>query len=96
MRVRDLAAAESDLDDALSYYADIDRGLAEALLREVVSAKNGIARFPDAWRQLGGGLRSYALHRFPYSIVYRAGHDEILIVAYAHFKRRPGYWKNRG
>ena len=57
MRVRDLAAAESDLDDALSYYA---------------------------------------LHRFPYGIVYRVGHDEILIVAYAHFKRRPGFWKNRG
>lgn len=95
MIVRDLAAAEADLDEALTHYASIEKGLAAGLLREVVSAKEIISRFPLAWRQLGGGLRSYALHRFPYNVIYRASRGEILVVAYAHFKRRPGYWKKR-
>ena len=33
--------------------------------------------------------------RFPYQIVYRVRPREIVIVALAHLKRRPGYWKHR-
>jgi hypothetical protein len=33
--------------------------------------------------------------RFPYQIVYRRRPDEIVIVAVAHVKRKPGYWKDR-
>ncbi len=33
--------------------------------------------------------------RFPYQVVYRLRPAEIVIVAVAHLKRRPGYWKNR-
>jgi plasmid stabilization system protein ParE len=32
---------------------------------------------------------------FPYQVVYRLRPAEIVIVAIAHLKRRPGYWKNR-
>lgn len=31
----------------------------------------------------------------PYGVVYYATDSEIVIVAYAHEKRRPGYWKHR-
>jgi hypothetical protein len=33
--------------------------------------------------------------RFPYRVVYRNRPDEIVVVAVAHLRRRPGYWKNR-
>lgn len=32
---------------------------------------------------------------FPYQIVYQISPDEILIIAFAHAKRRPGYWRPR-
>jgi len=39
--------------------------------------------------------RRILLRRFPYQIVYRLKPDGIVVVAVAHLKRRPGYWKSR-
>jgi hypothetical protein len=33
--------------------------------------------------------------RFPYSVVYLEDEDEIWVLAVAHAKRRPGYWRGR-
>jgi hypothetical protein len=33
--------------------------------------------------------------KFPFSVVYLVGENEIVIFAVAHFKRKPGYWKSR-
>ena len=35
------------------------------------------------------------MSRFPYEIVYRRRPDGIVIVAVAHLKGMPGYWKDR-
>lgn len=95
MKIRELAAATRDLEQALDHYAAINPDLAAAMLHEVRLAQAMIARFPHAWHPLGSKLRRYALHRYPYSIIYRASPSEILIVAYAHFRRQPGYWRQR-
>jgi hypothetical protein len=39
--------------------------------------------------------RSVLVKGFPFSVVYRAKGDDLLIVAIAPHKRRPGYWKGR-
>ena len=95
MRVRELTAAVADLDEALTYYGGVRAELVTALLDEVEAGKKAIVRFPLAWKPLPGGLRSYALHRFPYAVIYWPGQEEILILAYAHVRRRPGYWRDR-
>ena len=43
-----------------------------------------------------GHTRRALVARFPYQVVYRLRPTELVIVAIAHLKRRPGYWKNRG
>jgi hypothetical protein len=40
-------------------------------------------------------IRSRILRGYPYSIVYLAEPDEIVIVGVAHHRRRPGYWLDR-
>lgn len=40
-------------------------------------------------------IRALRVTGFPYSLVYTVYRDEILVLAYAHEKRRPGYWLNR-
>ncbi|MBI3461482.1 MAG: type II toxin-antitoxin system RelE/ParE family toxin [Planctomycetes bacterium] len=35
------------------------------------------------------------LPRFPYRIIYEVRSDEIVILAIAHNRRRPGYWSRR-
>ena len=39
--------------------------------------------------------RRVPVRRFPYQVVYHVSDKEIAIVAVAHTKRRPGYWKDR-
>ncbi|WP_407936397.1 hypothetical protein [Limnochorda pilosa] len=39
--------------------------------------------------------RRVLVRGFPYQVVYHLRPDEIVIVAVAHLKRRPGYWRNR-
>jgi plasmid stabilization system protein ParE len=40
-------------------------------------------------------VRRRAVPRFPYHVVYVHIHDQIRILAIAHDRRRPGYWKGR-
>jgi len=35
------------------------------------------------------------LRRFPYSVVVKEHGDELLVVAFAHHSKRPGYWRER-
>ncbi|MDH4286856.1 MAG: type II toxin-antitoxin system RelE/ParE family toxin [Gallionella sp.] len=95
MIIRELAPALSDLDEALGYYGNISPIFSQALMDEIKVAKRLITEYPRAWKPMPGGMRGFPLHRYPYLIVYRADESEILIVAYAHFKRRPNYWHDR-
>ena len=39
--------------------------------------------------------RRALLHDFPYSVIYRETLYEVQILAIAHGKRRPAYWRSR-
>jgi len=39
--------------------------------------------------------RRVLLKRFPYSIVFYERENQIVIIAFAHSSRRPGYWRSR-
>jgi plasmid stabilization system protein ParE len=40
-------------------------------------------------------LTRVLFRRYPYAIIYRVLPDRIEILAIAHARRRPGYWRNR-
>jgi len=66
------------------------------ILGEVATAaESAIVRRPEAWPSFEHGTRRYLLRRFPFSVVYRIEPTRIVIVAMAHFRRRPGYWRSR-
>jgi len=44
---------------------------------------------------LAFNTRRVVLSRFPYIVVFRETVTEIEIVAVAHGRRRPGYWRER-
>ena len=41
------------------------------------------------------GAKRLILKRFPYSIIVREHGFELVVVAFAHHSRRPGYWRDR-
>jgi hypothetical protein len=41
------------------------------------------------------GVKRLLLRRFPYAVVVRERGTEIFVIAFAHYARRPGYWRDR-
>ena len=62
---------------------------------ELNSAFDKIQTHPLIYAGYLRGTRRYLLPRFPYLVVYRILSDRIQIVAVAHGRRRPGYWRSR-
>lgn len=94
-RVRALREAEEELAVTARYCEHQRVGLGRAFLNEVRRARTWIAERPTACKIQGGEVRARSVARFPYRIYYRARTDEILIIAIAHRRRRPGSWRGR-
>lgn len=81
---------------AVDWYRERNPSAAAALLAEIDVAINEIAASPERWPGFLHGTRRFLLHRFPFSVVYRIGDDAIQVIAFAHARRRPGYWRELG
>jgi len=64
-------------------------------LPETEQAMQAIAESPMTWRIIEGKLRRRLIRRFPFGILYHVEPERIVIVAVAHLRRRPGYWRGR-
>ena len=62
---------------------------------QVDDLSNTIARAPETWPEYLYGTRRYLLRHFPFAVVYLVDPDVVTIVAVAHSKRKPGYWRKR-
>lgn len=86
--------------DAIRYYHGERAGLGDDLADRVRAAIQDIRDSPDSWPRIPDWdedplLRSRKVGVYPYRVVYYARREEVIVVAYAHEKRRPGYWKHR-
>jgi toxin ParE1/3/4 len=90
-----LEDALQEAEAAARWYAERSATAAAASSEEIDTAEAAIVRLPEAWPLFDHGTRRYVLRRFPFSVVYRIEARRILIVAVAHARRRPGYWRSR-
>ncbi|MBI5666294.1 MAG: type II toxin-antitoxin system RelE/ParE family toxin [Nitrospirae bacterium] len=90
-----LPEAKEEMNEAARYYEAQASGLGVDYLSEVERAVTSISESPELWPKLVGELRRRLVRRFPFGILYYIESKEIIIVAVAHLRRRPGYWKNR-
>lgn len=90
-----LPEAEQEMLEAAGYYESQATGLGTDFLSEAERAVNSIAELPLTWPVIEGELRRRLVRRFPFGILYRIEPEEIVIVAVAHLRRRPGYWRER-
>ena len=87
--------ARAELAEASHYYEDRVSGLGRALIDDVEKAVFEILGHPNACKYVSKHLRRKVLRRFPYGLIYAVEPDRIRILALAHFKRRPEYWRYR-
>lgn len=88
-------AAHAEADAAFDYYLECSPQVAAAFLAALEDARSAIAANPNTWADYLYGTRRYLLRRFPFVVVYRVTQSRIEVVAVAHGRRRPGYWKDR-
>ena len=95
MPVRFHPAAAAEVERAQAWYEERSvfaaAGFLQALTRAVQRIRSAPARYPVA----DHGTRRIHLEQYPFSIVYLVRGDEVVIIAVAHHKRRPGYWADR-
>jgi len=89
--------ASHEFSEAVRWYETRRTGLGGEFFDAVGATVSGIETNPEIGAAISadGRTRRTLVTGFPYQAVYRLRPDEIVIVAIAHLKRRPGYWKNR-
>ena len=95
MSIRLLEPAQTELDEAIAWYAGQAPGLGDVFLIETLKALQLINRFPQAWHPLTPQIRRCRLRRFPCSVIYTQDESDLLVLAIAHQHRKPDYWRSR-
>ena len=87
--------AEQEYLAALSWYRERSLSAATNLENAVNKALESIAKAPQRWPIYFEKFRNYSLHQFLFSVIYHELASETIILAVAHGRRRPGYWRQR-
>lgn len=87
--------ADVEVLEAVQYYETQSVGLGFSLVSEIKQALEQLTSNPEAYQRIGRRVRRKPLWRFPYNLIYAIYLDRIRIVAFAHQKRRPYYWRKR-
>jgi toxin ParE2 len=90
-----LPGARRDFDESFDWYAERSAIAAARFTDAVDSTLINISANPDRFALIDAQHRACIVQRFPFRVVYRVEPGRILVVAVAHAKRRPEYWKNR-
>lgn len=97
-KVRLEPEAAEELEGAIRWYDRQHHGLGAEFLAAVDGTITHIGRWPDAAPVVTGiaediPARRAPVPRFPYTIVYLVVDDIIRVLAFAHERRKPGYWR---
>lgn len=95
MNVRLHPDARLEMREAARYYRQFGDKLPQRIRAEIESAIKRVAENPKRYPILEGQWRKVRLHKFPYGLIHREFAEEIQVVAFAHHKREPGYWRKR-
>lgn len=100
MRARYHREAREELTAAAEWYEARRPGLGLDFVAEVARAVALIREHPDRWPYWVGlktrvPVRRFVLQRFPFSLAYLVHDETLVLIAVAHERRRPGYWRAR-
>ena len=95
MKLHLLKDARLDLADASSYYGSHSQAAYRNFMAAVRAATQRIGEMPHIGRRLTFSTRQYLICGFPYTLLYAAKPDRILIVALTHHSRNPDRWLHR-
>ena len=95
MKVEVHPEAEKEFAEAKKWYGQRSRLAARAFVTEISNAIREVTTSPTRWAKIADGPRRFVLSRFPFAIIYRVESEKIIVLAIAHQRRLPGYWRER-
>ena len=95
MRLEFFEDAASEIEEDRAWYRERSESAETGFLRELDHAIQQVIAAPAQWPRYLASTRRYVFPTYPYSLVYFVEDDVIRVVAVAHDKRRPGYWRQR-
>jgi plasmid stabilization system protein ParE len=93
--VRFHPAALAEAEAAFAWYSERSENAAGRFLDELDRAIARISHQPRVYPAFEAGTRRILLPHFPYLVVFREAEEGIQVIAVAHGRRRPGYWRPR-
>jgi hypothetical protein len=84
------AGVEGDLEEAHAWYEGKRPGLGDEILLAIEVAVESIRRRPRAFAVVERGLRRAVARRFPFSVFFVAGEEEVVVMYPA---RDPDAWR---
>lgn len=89
--------ADEEFLEALARYGEKSQALGRRYYHAIQALVAEIYHAPALYRRLPGTgeARRHFKKPFPYAVLYVEEPDSVLVLAVAHFKRRPGYWRHR-
>lgn len=91
------AQARDEALEAAATYEQARETWGDKFLDELEERLEFIELNPELPPDFSGerGLKRVQMRRFPFWVVYRILPEEIHVVAVAHQRRKPGYWRDR-
>ena len=90
-----VSGAIEDYRAAHDWYLEKGQHVAQSFEAAIEDALERIRSAPERWAKQDARHRRFILRRFPFSIIYRVVQDTVFVIAVAHGRRRPGYWRRR-
>ncbi len=95
MKLKLLAAAKTDVADAIANYNSAEPGLGSEFAAEVRKTIERVLQFPKAWASVSKHVRRCQVNRFPYGVFYSLDEDVVVVLAVLHNRREPRAWQMR-
>jgi len=87
--------ASQEVEESRAWYRRRSERAEAAFLNELDHAIAQVVEGPWRWPEYSDSVRRYVFPTFPYSLIFFVEGETLHVVAVAHDKRKPGYWRNR-
>ncbi|MEO7152882.1 MAG: type II toxin-antitoxin system RelE/ParE family toxin [Burkholderiaceae bacterium] len=96
MKVTLHPGAEKDIEDAAAFYQrEGSAVLAARFIAEFKRLSQLLIEHPSIGALRPAGRRGFCMSVFPYTVIYRASADEVVVLVVKHDSKRPGYGATR-
>ena len=93
--VQILPDAEAEIAATYLWYHERNPQAAGSFREEALEFIDELADSAMKWKQDDDGTRRRLLRHFPYTIFYEIDGNTVFVLAVAHQRREPGYWRSR-